>query len=164
MNHLGQVHRSPLEKAPTYIAGLDEVLEGGLPRGRTTIVMGEAGSGKTVLGLEFLFRGALAGEPGIFVGFEEPASQLRRDAATLGWDLPALEREGKLFVLEAGIPADAVLSGDFSLKGLLASVDGKGKEIGGQEGRDRRPGGGPHVPRRTEEGTGRDAPPQRLAA
>lgn len=130
MNHLGQAHRSPLEKAPTYIAGLDEVLEGGLPRGRTTVVGGEAGSGKTVLGLQFLFQASLAGEPGIFVGFEEPASQLRRDAATLGWDLPALEREGKLFVLGAGIPADAVLSGDFSLKGLLAAVAGKGREMG----------------------------------
>lgn len=64
MNHLGQVHRSPLEKAPTCIAGLDEVLEGGLPRGRTTVLGGEAGSGKTVLGLQFLFQGALAGEPG----------------------------------------------------------------------------------------------------
>ena len=53
-----------IPKVPTQIAGLDEVLEGGFPRGRTTLVSGGPGSGKTVLGLEFLCHGAEAGEPG----------------------------------------------------------------------------------------------------
>ncbi|MBW1733565.1 MAG: circadian clock protein KaiC [Deltaproteobacteria bacterium] len=119
-----------LEKAPTHIPGLDEILQGGLPRGRTTIVRGGAGSGKTLLGLEFLYRGALAGEPGIFVGFEEPVEQVRENAATLGWDLPALERENRLFLLEGHVKPDTLVSGDFSLKGLLASVSGKSKELG----------------------------------
>ena len=119
-----------LEKAPTHIPGLDEILEGGLPRGRTTVVNGVAGSGKTLLGLEFLYRGALAGEPGIFVGFEEPVDQLRENTATLGWDLPALERENRLFLLEGHVKPDTLVSGDFSLKGLLAAVSGKSKELG----------------------------------
>ncbi len=130
MGHVDGAERSPLEKAPTYITGLDEVLKGGLPRGRTTILVGEAGSGKTVLGLQFLFGGAVAGEPGIWVGFEEGAAQVRQDAASLGWDLAALEQGNRLFLLEAGIRAETVLSGDFSLKGLLASVAGKGREMG----------------------------------
>jgi len=120
----------PLEKAPTHIRGLDEILLGGLPRGRTTVLIGEAGSGKTVLGLEFLYRGALAGEPGIWVGFEEPAAQLRQDAAGMGWDLPAQERENRLFLFEGRLDADAVISGEFSLKGLLAAIAGKSHEMG----------------------------------
>jgi len=119
-----------LEKTPTHIPGLDEILEGGLPRGRTTVVNGGAGSGKTLLGLEFLYRGALAGEPGIFVGFEEPVEQLRQNAATLGWDLNALELENRLFLLEGHVKADTLVSGDFSLKGLLAAASGKSKELG----------------------------------
>ena len=119
-----------LKKASTHIPGLDEILEGGLPRGRTTIINGAAGSGKTLFGLEFLYRGALAGEPGIFVGFEESVEQLRQNAATLGWDLSALERENQLFLLEAHVKPNTLMSGDFSLKGLLAVVSGKSKEMG----------------------------------
>ncbi len=122
----------PLEKAPTYIPGLDDILEGGLPRGRTTVISGAAGSGKTLLGLEFLYRGALHGEPGIFVGFEESVEQIRQNAATLGWDLPALERENRLFLLDGRITPETLLSGDFSLKGLLAIAAGKRREMGAQ--------------------------------
>ncbi len=121
---------SELDKAPTHIAGLDEVLAGGLPRGRTTVIHGGPGSGKTVLGLEFLYRGALAGEPGIFVGFEEPLEQLRQNAATLGWDLASLEKENRLFLLGGHIKPDTLVSGEFSLKGLLAAASGKSREIG----------------------------------
>jgi circadian clock protein KaiC len=119
-----------LEKAPTYIDGLDEILEGGLPRGRTTVVNGSAGSGKTLLALEFLYRGAFGGEPGIFIGFEEPLEQLRQNAATLGWDLPSFEKEGSLFLMSGHIRPDTLISGEFSLKGLLAAASGKSREIG----------------------------------
>ncbi len=119
-----------LKKSPTYIEGLDEVLEGGLPTNRTTMVCGGPGSGKTLFGLEFLYRGALAGEPGIFVSFEEPSEQLRENAATLGWDLAALERDSKLFILDGRIDSETVVSGDFSLKGLLTVVAGKAREMG----------------------------------
>ncbi|MBW1700355.1 MAG: circadian clock protein KaiC [Deltaproteobacteria bacterium] len=119
-----------LEKAPTHIKGLDEILEGGLPRGRTTVINGGPGSGKTLLALAFLYRGALAGEPGIFIGFEEPVEHLRQNAATLGWDLSALEREKRLVLLGGHIKPDTLVSGDFSLKGLLAAASGKAREIG----------------------------------
>ncbi len=119
-----------LAKAPTYIPGLDEILEGGLPRGRTTVVNGRPGAGKTLLALEFLYRGALAGEPGIFIGFEESLQQLRQNVATLGWDLATLEQEKRLFLLGGHIKPDTLISGDFSLKGLLAAVTGKSREIG----------------------------------
>ncbi len=119
-----------LEKAPTYIRGVDEILAGGLPRGRTSILLGEAGSGKTVFGLEFLYRGALAGEPGIFVGFEESAPMIRQNAATLGWDLAALEKSRLLVLVEGEAGAETILGGDFSLKGLLAALSGISREIG----------------------------------
>ncbi len=122
--------RKDLEKAPTFIQGLDEILKGGFPRGRTTVVSGEAGSGKTILGLEFLYRGALAGEPGIWVGFEEPAEQLHQNAATLGWDLRALEQKGQLFLFEARLDPNMIVSGQFDLRGLLAAISGKSREIG----------------------------------
>ncbi|GAB4374131.1 MAG: circadian clock protein KaiC [Calditrichia bacterium] len=125
-----KVEMQTLDKAQTFISGLDDILGGGIPRGRTTIILGEAGSGKTMLGLEFLYRGALAGEPGIFIGFEESIEQLRQNAATVGWDLPALEKEKKLFLLEGKINVDTVVSGDFSLKGLLAAISGKSRELG----------------------------------
>ncbi|MBW1722681.1 MAG: circadian clock protein KaiC [Deltaproteobacteria bacterium] len=126
----GQGVPIPLPKSPTYIRGLDEVLEGGLPAGQTTVISGGPGSGKTILGLEFLYRGALAGEPGIFVGFEESSETIRRNALTMGWDLGALEQQNKLFLLVSPVRPDTLLSGEFTLKGLLASVSGKVHEMG----------------------------------
>ena len=119
----------PIPKVPTQIAGLDEVLEGGLPRGRTTLVSGGPGSGKTVLGLEFLCRGAMAGEPGVFVTFEERAEAIRMNALSMGWDLAALEKAGKVAIVEARLYGEEVLSGDFDIQGMLAIVGGHAKRI-----------------------------------
>lgn len=87
-----------LEKTATGIAGLDQITGGGLPRGRPTLVVGAAGCGKTLLAMEFLVRGALSGEPGVFVSFEETADELAANVASLGYDLPALVARGKLLV------------------------------------------------------------------
>jgi len=122
--------RRPIPKVATQIAGLDEILEGGLPRGRTTLVNGGPGSGKTVLGLEFLCRGAMAGEPGVFVTFEERANAIRLNARSMGWDLAALEKAGKMAIIEARLPGEEVLSGDFDIQGMLAIVGGHAKRIG----------------------------------
>lgn len=120
----------PIAKAHTGIAGLDEVLQGGLPRDRTTIVGGGPGTGKTLLGLEFVYRGALAGEPGVLITFEERPDALRRNARTLGWDLDRLERDGRLRILDGNVPATVVTSGEFDIRGLLAVLAGQVRSIG----------------------------------
>src|SRR5688572_11516119 len=88
-----------LGKVPTGIRGFDELTGGGLPAGRPTLVTGGAGSGKTLFGLEFLVRGAQGlDEPGVLLAFEELAPDLADNAASPGFDLPALEAEGRLVV------------------------------------------------------------------
>jgi circadian clock protein KaiC len=82
------------ERASTGVAGLDAMLGGGLPRSSTTILQGGTGTGKTLLGLQFLLEGARRGEPGIHFMLEETPDQLRGFAQSLGWDLPALEERG----------------------------------------------------------------------
>ena len=80
-----------LPKAPTGISGLDEVTGGGLPRGRPTLVCGPAGSGKTLLAMEFLVRGITQfDEPGVFIAFEETRDDLVANVASLGFDLAAV--------------------------------------------------------------------------
>jgi circadian clock protein KaiC len=125
--------RQPIPKAPTRIAGLDEILEGGLPQGRTTVISGGPGSGKTVAGLEFLCRGAMAGEPGVFVTFEERADAIRLNASAMGWDLAALEKAGKIAIIEARLPGGEIVAGDFDIQGLLAIVGGHVKRIGARQ-------------------------------
>lgn len=87
---------SPAERAPTGIAGLDEMLGGGLPRSSSTVVQGATGTGKTLLGIQFLLEGARRGEPGIHFTLEETADQLRGIAQGFGWDLQEAERRGLL--------------------------------------------------------------------
>jgi circadian clock protein KaiC len=108
---------------------LDEVLNGGLPRTRTTLVSGGPGSGKTVLGLEFLCRGALAGVHGVFVAFEERAEAVRANALSMGWDLAALEKAGKVAIVEARLKGEEVVSGDFDIHGILAIIEGHARRI-----------------------------------
>ena len=119
-----------IPKEPTRVWGLDEILHGGLPRGRACVISGGPGSGKTIFGLEFLYRSALEGEPGIFISFEEPAEAVRRNALALGWDVPALECEGKLLILDGRIDPAAIRSGEFDIKGLLAILGGQAGAMG----------------------------------
>ncbi|MDB5824240.1 MAG: hypothetical protein JWR21_2944 [Herminiimonas sp.] len=121
--------KSPI-KASTGITGLDEMTGGGLPRSRTTVLVGGPGSGKTILALQFLAHGARAcQEPGIFVAFEETASRIVANAESFGWDLPALQRK-KLYFLEAQPGPDLVQSGTFDLSGMLAALAAQVKEMG----------------------------------
>ena len=74
----------PLKKAKTGINGLDEILEGGLPRGRPTLLYGGPGCGKTVLAMEFVCNGARQfGEPGLFVSFEESREDIKTNFDSL---------------------------------------------------------------------------------
>ena len=80
-------------KAPTGITGVDEITGGGLPRGRTTLLVGGPGSGKTVLALQILVHGAqFLREPGIFVAFEETSDRIVANAESFGWKLTELQR------------------------------------------------------------------------
>lgn len=117
------------EKVPPYITGLDDILEGGLPRNQATLVVGGPGSGKTNLALEFLYYGALSKEPGLFLGFEESAKSLRQNALSFGWDLAALEKQDHLLIIEGQLKPETIVSGKFSLKPLLSIISGKAQEI-----------------------------------
>jgi circadian clock protein KaiC len=90
-----------IAKSATGIAGFDQITNGGLPRGRTTLLMGGPGSGKTIFALGFLHHGAQKlREPGIFVAFEENSRSIITNGNAFGWDLD--ESRGKrLFFLDA---------------------------------------------------------------
>jgi circadian clock protein KaiC len=120
----------PLSKIPTGIQGFDEVSRGGLPRNRTTLVMGRAGSGKTVFSLQSLVNAVRRRrEPGIFVAFEESTRQIAENAASFDWGLPALPKS-KLFFLDAHLSPTVVQSGEFDLTGMLAILKAKKEEMG----------------------------------
>jgi len=110
-----------LRKCPTGIHGLDEITFGGLPAGRPTLVCGGAGCGKTLLAMEFLVRGALQyNEPGVFIAFEEKPEELAANVASLGFDLPALEAEGKLSLDFIRVERSEIEeTGEYDLEGLF---------------------------------------------
>ncbi|RXE56132.1 KaiC 1 [Methanoculleus taiwanensis] len=113
--------RTELPKSPTGIQGLDEVTWGGLPKGRPTLVVGKAGSGKTLLGMEFLIYGALEyGEPGVLVSFEEPVEDLIQNVASLGYDLNDLIAKDLLVIDHVEISrSDIIETGEFDLEALF---------------------------------------------
>ncbi len=114
-----------LEKAPTGIEGLDEITLGGLPRGRPTLLCGGAGSGKTLLGMEFLVRGALQfGEPGVCMSFEERVPDLVRNVASLGFDLQDLIDRKKLVIDHVQVDRSQIEeTGEYDLEGLFVRLN-----------------------------------------
>ena len=124
-----QLPKVAVTKILTGIRGFDEITDGGLPRGRTTLVMGGPGCGKTVFALQSLVMSAhRTKEAGIFVAFEENTHQLIANAATFGWDLPTLVKK-KLFFLDAHLSPDIVKSGEFDLVGMLSLLRAKAEEM-----------------------------------
>ena len=112
----------PVAKNATGIAGFDEITGGGLPRNRLTAIVGGAGAGKTVFALQTIVnRLRNAGEPGIFVAFEEPVVRVRQNIASFDWNLADVSGNALRF-LDANIPVDAVLGGAFDLSGLLSGL------------------------------------------
>src|SRR5829696_6763131 len=123
-----------VEKMPTGMGGFDIIAKGGLPRNRTTLVSGTAGSGKTVFAMQFLASGILDhGETGVFVTFEETTTDIRKNMQGFGWDLAKWEREGKLAFVDASPDphVETVVSGAFDLSALLARVENAVKRVNG---------------------------------
>ena len=110
-----------LAKAPSGIAGLDEIMFGGFPRGRVALVCGGPGAGKSLLALNFLVSGATEfGEPGVFVSFEETELELNENTASLGWGLPGLSERGLLRVEHIRVDrAELTEAGEYDLEALF---------------------------------------------
>lgn len=110
-----------LPKSPTGIQGLDEITGGGLPKGRPTLVCGTAGSGKTLMALNFLVCGAISySEPGVFVSFEETPEELIQNVRSLGWDLKQLIAQKKFLIDHIHIdPYEIEETGDYNLEALF---------------------------------------------
>lgn len=113
-----------LERVKTGIAAFDDLVMGGLPRGRATIVGGTPGSGKTVFATQFLAHGITdLGEPGVFVTFEESPAEIEVNMASFGWDIRRWRNENKLAFVDASPrDQDQLVVGDFDLSGLLARI------------------------------------------
>jgi circadian clock protein KaiC len=113
-----------IRKCPTGIRGLDEITEGGLPRGRAALVCGGAGCGKTLLAVEFIAHGILDfGDPGVFISFEEPIGDLAANVASLGIDLRDLSRRGLLAMDEVRVErSDLEETGEYDLGGLFVRL------------------------------------------
>jgi len=120
-NNKQPIPSSTLPKSPTGIRGLDEITGGGLPTGRPTLVCGSAGCGKTMLAIEFLVRGATEfGEPGVFMMFEENATELTANVRSLGFDLDRLVAEKKIVLDHVHIERSEIEeTGDYDLEGLF---------------------------------------------
>lgn len=121
-----------LRKAPTGIAGFDEITGGGLPAGRPSLVCGSAGCGKSLFAAEFLVRGALnENEPGVLMSFEETEEDIRKNVASLGFDLDDLIARKKLVIDHVRVERhDIEENGDYDLEGLFIRLDYAVKSIG----------------------------------
>lgn len=122
-----------IEKLETGIPGFDLISSGGLPKGRTTLVSGTAGSAKTVFAAQFLAEGILkANETGVFVTFEEAPADIRRNMAGFGWDIQAWEEaEQWAFVDASPQPGEvATIVGDYDLGALMARIENAIQRVG----------------------------------
>ena len=127
--------QEPITKLDTGIEGFDLVADGGLPAGRTTLVSGTAGSGKTVFAAQFLAEGILkSGESGVFVTFEESAADIRKNIVSLGWDVPAWEAAGQWLFVDVSPQAgeEAIVAGEYDLGALLVRVENAVRKIKAQ--------------------------------
>src|SRR5215469_112288 len=113
-----------LPKAATGIRGLDDITFGGLPRARPTLLCGGPGCGKTLLGMEFLVRGATQfNEPGVCISFEESAEELAVNAGSQGFDLPALQGQKKLAIDHIFFDRSLIEeAGEYDLEALFVRI------------------------------------------
>lgn len=122
-----------LPRVPTGINGFDQLALGGLPAGRSTLVGGTTGSGKTLFALEFLARGIEGDQgPGVFVTFEESPEDIRRNAATLGFAIQRWEAEGQWIFVDASadITEEGPTVGAYDFGGLVSRIERAVRRIG----------------------------------
>jgi len=113
-----------VQKIRTMIEGFDDISYGGLPAGRTTLISGTSGTGKTLISVQFLYHGITQfDEPGVFVTFEESPVDIIQNALSFNWDLQSLIDQGKLFILDASPdPEGQDVAGEFDLSALIERI------------------------------------------
>ncbi|MCM1983356.1 circadian clock protein KaiC [Lyngbya confervoides] len=123
-DHKNSPERVAVRKIQTLIEGFDDISHGGLPKKRTTLLSGTSGTGKTLMAVQFLYRGIIDfDEPGIFITFEESPTDIKQNALSFGWDLDALIDQGKLFILDASPdPEGQDIVGSFDLSALIERI------------------------------------------
>ncbi|MEW6734437.1 MAG: circadian clock protein KaiC [Acidobacteriota bacterium] len=123
-----------IEKLETGITGFDLVANGGLPKGRVTLVSGTAGSAKTVFAAQFLAEGIKRGQPGIFLTFEESPQDIRKNMLGLGWEIEKWEAEGKWAFIDASPEPgqDTLVTGNYDFGALLARIEHAVHKIGAE--------------------------------
>jgi circadian clock protein KaiC len=115
-----------LPKLPTGIVGFDQIANGGIPAGRSTLLSGTAGSGKTVMALQFLLSGVRDfGQNGVFVTFEEAPADLMENVRSFGWDLEGLLESKHIAVVDVTPEPgeEVVAAGPYDLSALLARIE-----------------------------------------
>ncbi len=125
--------RTSLERVRTGIPGFDAIANGGLPRGRTTLVAGPTGSGKTIFSSHFLAEGVTrADEPAVFVTFEELPADIRQNLSTFGWDVARWEEEGRWAFVDATAhpEEESVLVGDYDFRSMMARIEHAIRKVG----------------------------------
>jgi len=126
-------------RVPTGINGLDKLIEGGFPEGRTTLISGACGTGKTIFCTQYLYEGASKyKEPGIYVTLDERPELIRQDMQRFGWDLRKLEEDNMVHIIDGslakiGIPSEeefAMPATGFDIDKLLLEIMRTTKRIG----------------------------------
>jgi circadian clock protein KaiC len=112
-------------KTPTGIDGLDEITNGGFPKGRPILICGSAGCGKTLMAVQFIVKGITDyNEPGVFMSFEESATDLSKNVQSLGFDLEKLKAEKKLRLDYVHIERSEIEeTGEYDLEGLFIRLN-----------------------------------------
>jgi len=118
-------NQEKLLKAPTGISGLDEITNGGFPKGRPVLICGSAGCGKTLFAAQFLVKGITDyNEPGVFMSFEETPSDLAQNFKSLGFDFEKLKAENKLRIDHVRIERSEIEeTGEYDLEGIFIRLN-----------------------------------------
>src|SRR3989338_3845742 len=128
-----------MERCRSGVYGLDELIQGGFPRGRTVLLAGACGTGKSIMAMQFIYRGiAEYNEPGVFVTFDEMPEKIREDMSNFGWSTKTYEDAGKMAIIDAtsaraGTPSDeehAIMPGQMEIERVLVEIMNTSRNIG----------------------------------